>query len=690
MGLIRDLIGNIASSRIKEHQQRAQQQIQLGELLKNFIQQNADDPDPQKQLLVGQAKGQYVDLLTKHGGKQGRDAVPTVLSLFQLQHLAGRQGGSDQAPPPAREAPDVAGYGPTPGQPAPKLLVNQPAAQPGAGPQPAAAEKPQHRGPFRSALQALAGVGTGMLGIPRDQPFPQIPEGLRQALGPTTPEQAGAIEGRMAAGKEMGAFDAIGKRWSDPQFKEKLEAQGWTKGDILQGMHDAQIKALGITPLRGKAGDFIATDPDGVRHIWTQDADGNFRDEKGEIVARQPGWNLEKVGTARAGSADRPLTRPVDGQWPGIKDYLEAHNLPHDPKASYMVIPDPNDPTKIRAAWPIGAAAARAPTERQQFRDASLKAYADGVLHIPVEKMTPMQHFQAITWGEANKDKDPTLAGAATRVTPTPNNPTGDPATEALAYTWIWSGQLPPAGMGGKGISRQNQALQRGYEMLNQAGLELADLPNLREGIKANQKAFDKVVDQGSILGVLEGTISRNVDLARQLSDRYDRSDYPSINRLRDAWNKGTGGEEANDLAAQLHILASEWAKAMSGAFSNAQLQVGSQQDAENIISRYLSNNQLNELLNNVIIPDLNNRKASYETQKDTLRDTIHSFATLAPETVRTTPATPTPSPTPAPGATTTPPAAPPGAPTPTAPGPSKSLQEFYRLHPEYRPKKKK
>jgi hypothetical protein len=146
-------------------------------------------------------------------------------------------------------------------------------------------------------------------------------------------------------------------------------------------------------------------------------------------------------------------------------------------------------------------------------------------------------------------------------------------------------------------------------------------------------------------------------------------------------------------MAAQLHILAIEWAKVMGGVMSNANVPVTSAADAEAIINRYLSNHQLNELLDNVIVPDMNNRVNAQNDEKQQLQNAIRNFTTLTPQeptggaaTLPAPPAqTPAPTPTPAPAAARAPaPAAAPaaGQSPPSAPAAGDPAIDYLKRHP--------
>src|SRR5215472_4214986 len=166
MGIFRDLVGNYFNTRMEEQREKAQQQIQMGELLKSII---ADDrADPQKRAL---AQTTYLQLLGKHGGKKGQEAVPQIAGMMSaadawkaMQKLSGgmQLQGRDASDP--SQLPLSTGGAAD--------LFRAPGAR---------GVQPEGRGGFRPVLSALAGVGRDIAGRPREQPslYSQLPPGLQ-------------------------------------------------------------------------------------------------------------------------------------------------------------------------------------------------------------------------------------------------------------------------------------------------------------------------------------------------------------------------------------------------------------------------------------------------------------------------------------------------------------------------------
>ena len=207
-------------------------------------------------------------------------------------------------------------------------------------------------------------------------------------------------------------------------------------------------------------------------------------------------------------------------------------------------------------------------------------------------------------------------------------NPGGDLTVDTMAWEFINTGHVPFTGMGsgGKGsVNKREMAIGRAGEILKGLGISPAELPSIRGSIKANSAALARVTSLGAMVQQFENTVDKNMKTARDLSAEFNRTGIPLANRLLAAWTTGTGGTKANNFAAQMHALAQEWAKVMQGAASAGGAHVQSAQDAEKIMAPYLSNGQVEELFNKVIIPDMKNRSAAIDEEKRKLASELRS-----------------------------------------------------------------
>jgi hypothetical protein len=201
-------------------------------------------------------------------------------------------------------------------------------------------------------------------------------------------------------------------------------------------------------------------------------------------------------------------------------------------------------------------------------------------------------------------------------------NPTGDTAIETGAWDYIGTGHIPFTGFssGGKGVANpREKMIARAGELLSDLGLTGADLPAVRGKIKSDTAALSKITSLGASVQQFEETLDRNMDVAKKLSEAWKRSDLQFVNRISAAFKTGTGDAEALNLAAQLHGVAREWGKIMSGSTSAAGVPVSEANADDVLFSKGISNGQLYSLMQNVIAPDVKNRTAAIQEQQDRL-----------------------------------------------------------------------
>jgi len=667
MGIFRDLVSNVANARMMEEQQKLAYNLSLGTSLLNLARNPTAKPGER-----AEAASLFTDLMSKHGGKQGKALQPRIQSLL-TGYISSTMGGSQQpedqaggATPsgltgqqqpfpgvapgirgiPQQEREQIAGQLGPQATPA-SLATGQAGLTPAARAQ---TQIRQQRGGFGGALRHLAGglgtVGKEMLGVPPGQPeTPWDPRAFQM-----TPEQQRRYdyEENLKIGQAAGLH-------GDALTNYALTGKPPSDFGRLTGPTDAEIQQAG--------------------------------EQFDRLIApqmKQSGIDDQRMAAARVQYvAGVKLANMPPEQ---LYTYTDANGVPQTVVRRGGMWVDSN--TGQQAALPAGVQPARigqqrAPTATDTARSLAEAGYAAEVLKKPVSQMTDEERLKAWGWGRQKMTMDPRFAVQMGTVPRTQQNPQGDPVIDLYAEEFITRGFTLPGAMGGQGFPRQEQVAARAVEMLQTAGYSIGDLPGIREGIKANAKEFDKVVQMGGQLAIFNGTIQSNLANLRVLNAKYERSDFPFANRVWNAWTTGKGDTGAVNFAAQLHILAIEWAKAMTGLMSNANVQVTSAADAEAIMSRYLSKFQVNELFDQVIVPDLQGRENAQNREKRDLQNAIRNFGTLTPQEPTTGAATlPPPQKQPAPTPTPTPAPAPSPTPAPRQGGPGDKVIEYLKRHP--------
>jgi len=197
-----------------------------------------------------------------------------------------------------------------------------------------------------------------------------------------------------------------------------------------------------------------------------------------------------------------------------------------------------------------------------------------------------------------------------------------DPQFDIDATTYLTEG-APKAfagfARGKEGQAKRDLIVARANQIMKDLGLTASDIPALKAQYRGNVGALAKLTSMGASVSQFERTLGKNMDIARTLSDAYSRNDTQFLNRIQNAFNTGTGDTEALNLSAQLHGVSREWAKIMSGATGAAGIGVTEAKDMDQLISKAMSNGQINSLFDKVIIPDARARKAAIEETKASL-----------------------------------------------------------------------
>lgn len=218
-----------------------------------------------------------------------------------------------------------------------------------------------------------------------------------------------------------------------------------------------------------------------------------------------------------------------------------------------------------------------------------------------------------------------------------------DPKFDVSAWGYLTNGMLSRevVGRGKEGVAEGQAIKARANQLMQDLGLNTGDVLALRAKYKGDFSTLGKITATGAAVEQFEKTLLKNVEIARNLSDAYKRGDVQFINRIRNAFTTGTGDTEALNLSAQLHGVSREWAKIMSGATGTAGVGVTDAKDMDELISKSMSNGQLNSLFDNVVIPDARARKAAIEETKRGLVDGIRGMTGAKPTPTNTPANTP-------------------------------------------------
>ena len=197
-------------------------------------------------------------------------------------------------------------------------------------------------------------------------------------------------------------------------------------------------------------------------------------------------------------------------------------------------------------------------------------------------------------------------------------NPNYDFAIENGAWQWLTTKSLPYLGMGSGGAATElrTRMLERAGELMRDRELSPEQLPKMWGNVTANTRELATITTRAGLVGTFETTVEGSAKIAQRLSDEYKRGDYRLTNRIINAWNTEVKGDaQANNLSAQLHLLANEWAKVSQGSTGAGGVAMTEAQATQRIFEA-LSNRSLDSLINNVVLPDARVRMASFNNQQ--------------------------------------------------------------------------
>lgn len=289
-------------------------------------------------------------------------------------------------------------------------------------------------------------------------------------------------------------------------------------------------------------------------------------------------------------------------------------------------------------------------------------------------------HIQKIALDtEVKNSTRPTkAAGTGTAATATPQGKATiaqaakNPGLDADAWDYILTRHLPSTGYGKEATQFKTGIVQRARQIEGEMGLNPADIVALRSATAADKSALAKMTWLDASVNQFEDTLNRNLKIAQNLNDKYDRTDVKFVNRIENWYRGQRNDSDVNNFMAQIKTLAPEYAKIMAGSTSAAGATVSGTADANELFDNTMSQGGFQSLIDNVIKPDLANRKAALEAAKSGMLDRLRGGTAM--RNVGGGGGTDS--------GTTPPPAG--GASQPGKPG---SLDDFYKKYPELKPK---
>lgn len=200
------------------------------------------------------------------------------------------------------------------------------------------------------------------------------------------------------------------------------------------------------------------------------------------------------------------------------------------------------------------------------------------------------------------------------------NAAVSDQAIKFAADTYRSTGKFPTT-MG------RNPALQA--RVLNMVAADAAGSGdtvgaiNARQGaLKANNQALDQVTKQEAATTSYYNTLDKNLSNLQELSGKIDSSGVPLINKVYRAYQQNVSGDpDVAKYVTYLRSASSEFAKIQSGSLGNAPASDAARRDADEVINKYLSQGQLDAVIQAMRGEGGNRLQAIAEQKKSLLTD---------------------------------------------------------------------
>lgn len=605
MGLITNLIGNIATAKNQEEMQKTKYNQGLAEVLGTIIKNPSMDAKTQFQ-----AAGYLTNLVNTHGGKQGK-AMAQQISQFLSQsilHQKLTKLQSQSQPEEDFNPPGGVAAGASPFTSLQSLAAMAPQAE-------QAPARPQGRlqrlagavggaakefgGAAKGPLKAIGGGLEELSGVGRNvtKDYPSLYD---KSLFEQDPESAaiyqGKLKGEQDSAAELEKVRQIQRYFTDPTTRAQLRAQGYKDTDIDRMAEEAQQKALGITPMKTSRQPIVVEGPGGQRETWEfEPSTGTYYDRQGNDVGQglPEGWNaVGKLGTAKSASI-------MDTMAPALrKPYQE----------NYVLLK--NQYTDADGNWTNGW------DEERAKKQALLQASAQGLRTEAVRGLTLEQKYNLTTmqadeagikapapWTAVGANFDALVMGTPQTRRPIPEKgqPITDPvASAAMDEYFAMAMKLEPTYSARDPYKQVRLDYGRNLWVSRLGSIEAVDAAFKLRPPEA--KALGMTVQREAGVKTLSDQLDAFAGLLEEVKARTLQTGVPLIDKyLNNTWRE-LGGEDA-ELVGRLDTALNAVGRIYSQLLSNnayvsvAMPHVGTEAQAADTLKGYMTSGTLDAIV---------------------------------------------------------------------------------------------
>lgn len=169
------------------------------------------------------------------------------------------------------------------------------------------------------------------------------------------------------------------------------------------------------------------------------------------------------------------------------------------------------------------------------------------------------------------------------------------PTLDADAERYLQTGQLPPnLSKNLMGQAEARAIRDRATTMAKEQGINPADLPTKWQAFSADKAGQQLLSKRATSLTLAENEASSLIPRVREASARVKRTEYPTINALINASQKGSGGTEVIKLGIAVESLVPVYARVLKPV---GDITVSDTQRAHELLDKAWSNGQINAAL---------------------------------------------------------------------------------------------
>ncbi len=195
---------------------------------------------------------------------------------------------------------------------------------------------------------------------------------------------------------------------------------------------------------------------------------------------------------------------------------------------------------------------------------------------------------------------------------------------DLLAKTFLATGQTAGFGFGGKGD--REAIYNRASELAAEQGISMGDVLAGRSSYKADTQSLGSLQKMSDSVLSFENTALMNMKIAEGLAEKGSGTELgPVINRWLQAGKKATGDPDVKAFDAAIQTVANEYAKIMSGATGAQAATEGARAEAQAMVNAADSPRAIRKVFNDVMRPDMENRRKSLTGQTAEIKKRIGS-----------------------------------------------------------------